>query len=112
MELERYGIRWRGKNDPTYEQMPDGYWTPWHIAQEENDRLRAEVETARRDAVTLDHAYAGAMVEAEALDGECERLRAEVEALREALRYVLINAYSPDDVIYAAETALAAGRRE
>lgn len=32
--LERYGIEWRGPHMPIALPMPDGYWTPWHIAEE------------------------------------------------------------------------------
>lgn len=31
--LERYGIEWRGPHMPIALPMPDGYWTPWHIAE-------------------------------------------------------------------------------
>lgn len=65
-ELERWGFRWRGHDHGTHERMPDGYWTPWHIATakiaalsrsqspsdvglaEENERLRAENERLTR----------------------------------------------------------------
>jgi hypothetical protein len=31
--LPRYGVTWQGgKNEPLHTEMPDGYWTPWHIA--------------------------------------------------------------------------------
>jgi|TARA_R110000851_G_scaffold41409_3_gene103973 hypothetical protein len=34
-ELIRYGLKWEGKRfEPV--QMLDGYWTPWHVA---NDRM-------------------------------------------------------------------------
>lgn len=32
-ELERYGIEWQGPNLPIALPMPDGYWTPWHVAE-------------------------------------------------------------------------------
>ena len=31
--LERYGVYWRGPQEPICEAMSDGYWTPWHHAQ-------------------------------------------------------------------------------
>lgn len=30
--LPRYGIRWNGPQGPIAVPMPDGYWTPWHLA--------------------------------------------------------------------------------
>lgn len=32
-KLERYGLEWSGHKDFVAKPMPDGYWTPWHIAQ-------------------------------------------------------------------------------
>jgi hypothetical protein len=34
-ELIRYGIEWAGPKDPIAVPMDDGYWTPWHIANQE-----------------------------------------------------------------------------
>ena len=32
-ELVRYGVTWDGSPDkPLLTPMPDGYWTPWHVA--------------------------------------------------------------------------------
>lgn len=32
-DLVRYGVTWNGeKNTPLLTPMPDGYWTPWHLA--------------------------------------------------------------------------------
>lgn len=31
-ELPRYGLNWKGHDNAVVEPMPDGYWTPWHIA--------------------------------------------------------------------------------
>jgi Site-specific DNA methylase len=30
--LPRYGIQWNGPQEPIATPMPDGYWTPWHLA--------------------------------------------------------------------------------
>ena len=30
--LERYGLKWTGPKDFVPKPMPDGYWTPWHVA--------------------------------------------------------------------------------
>ncbi|WMR34751.1 hypothetical protein QT513_08435, partial [Metapseudomonas otitidis] len=41
--LPRYGLRWNGPQLPLSVPMDDGYWTPWHLA----DQLRAELEAIR-----------------------------------------------------------------
>ncbi|PZR07103.1 MAG: hypothetical protein DI536_29030 [Archangium gephyra] len=33
-ELPRYSVRWNGPQLPLAVPMPDGYWTPWHLADE------------------------------------------------------------------------------
>ncbi len=39
--LTRYGVTWEGgKDEPLLTPMPDGYWTPWHLAVGEAERLR------------------------------------------------------------------------
>lgn len=30
--LQRYGVQWNGPDQPIAVPMPDGYWTPWHLA--------------------------------------------------------------------------------
>lgn len=32
--LPRYGLRWNGPGEPVSVPMPDGYWTPFHLALE------------------------------------------------------------------------------
>jgi hypothetical protein len=44
--LPRYGLRWNGPTSPITVPMPDGYWTPWHLA----DQLKAENGSLRKDA--------------------------------------------------------------
>ncbi|MGN8276643.1 hypothetical protein [Pseudomonas sp. SMN5] len=44
--LPRYGLRWNGPQQPLAVPMDNGYWTPWHLA----DQLRAENEALRQDA--------------------------------------------------------------
>ena len=36
--LPRYGLRWNGPQQPLAVPMVDGYWTPWHLA----DQLRQD----------------------------------------------------------------------
>ena len=32
-DLDRYGVNWEGiPANPLLVPMPDGYWTPWHVA--------------------------------------------------------------------------------
>jgi hypothetical protein len=43
VSLQRWGVKWKGQAEPFMEQMPDGYWTPWHIAQAAlSERIEAE----------------------------------------------------------------------
>lgn len=50
--LPRYGLRWNGPDQPVAVPMPDGYWTPWHLAEEARKELEerwgAEVGHANR----------------------------------------------------------------
>ncbi len=82
-ELTRYGIRWAAPNLPISTPMPDGYWTPWHIAQE---RIHADEERHKEKALFL-------QTQVWDLDARCSELRAELAAsrlecdrLREALK--------------------------
>lgn len=45
--LPRYGLRWNGPQLPLSVPMDDGYWTPWHLA----DQLRHELVAASQQAV-------------------------------------------------------------
>jgi hypothetical protein len=42
--LPRYGVRWNGPQQPLAVPMEDGYWTPWHLA----DQLNTENEALRQ----------------------------------------------------------------
>jgi len=44
MRLPRYGVKWNGPTEPIATEMPDGYWTPWHLANETISELLTEVE--------------------------------------------------------------------
>ena len=52
--LPRYGLRHNGKM-PMSVPMADGYWTPWHLANTEVERLR----TALTDAANEVEDWAG-----------------------------------------------------
>lgn len=53
--LPRYGLRWNGPQEPLATPMDDGYWTPWHLANE----LRKDAERYQwlrsRDLETINH---------------------------------------------------------
>lgn len=40
--LERYGVWWVGPKKPICHPMPDGYWTPWHLASQRVKALEAQ----------------------------------------------------------------------
>lgn len=44
MPLPRYGLQWNGPKDFIPTEMNDGYWTPWHLADEAIKALQQEVE--------------------------------------------------------------------
>lgn len=43
--LPRYGLRWNGPQQPLAVPMVDGYWTPWHLAEQ----LKSERDNLRED---------------------------------------------------------------
>jgi hypothetical protein len=40
--LPRYGIQWNGPKSPLSVVMDDGYWTPWHLANQELSAVSAQ----------------------------------------------------------------------
>lgn len=67
VELGRWGVRWDGPDNPICEEIPDGYWTPWHLAA---------------DAITaLTRQLAEVQQHAEALAGGMDRAITFIEAL-------------------------------
>jgi hypothetical protein len=36
--LPRYGLRWNGPSEPLAVPMDDGYWTPWHLAEQQKPK--------------------------------------------------------------------------
>ncbi|MDP1711011.1 MAG: hypothetical protein Q8K86_00965 [Candidatus Nanopelagicaceae bacterium] len=42
--MPRYGIKWNGAENPIAIEMDDGYWTPWHIANDTIMKLQIEVD--------------------------------------------------------------------
>ena len=43
-ELDRFGVKWQDPRNPICILMPDGYWTPWHVAQERIRKLEAVLQ--------------------------------------------------------------------
>lgn len=65
--LPRYGLRWNGPQQPVAVAMDDGYWTPWHLA----DQLKADSERLARNR--------------DMWKGQVERQAEELTRLRKAL---------------------------
>lgn len=53
-ELERWGVSWIGPKEPICQVMPDGYWTPWHIADAALKAERQENADWKRKYSDLD----------------------------------------------------------
>lgn len=51
--LVRYGVQWTGPKTPICVLANDGYWTPWHIAQETVDILVARIEQYQQELDAL-----------------------------------------------------------
>ncbi len=47
--LPRYGLRWNGPQQPLATPMSDGYWTPWHLA----DQFQAAIATPESVFINL-----------------------------------------------------------
>lgn len=58
--LPRYGLRWNGPSQPLAVPMADGYWTPWHLA----DQIRQELDAMTRCAIAHDKGRTEALQEA------------------------------------------------
>lgn len=41
--IERWCFKWLGHDHGTHHRMPDGYWTPWHIAAARITELEAHI---------------------------------------------------------------------
>jgi hypothetical protein len=52
--IPRYGLQWNGPTNPLSVPMDDGYWTPWHLASAEVERLQARVAELESGAVGTD----------------------------------------------------------
>lgn len=51
--MPRYGLRWNGPRQPVSVPMADGYWTPWHLAEAECERLRQQLAELRAQLLAI-----------------------------------------------------------
>ncbi len=49
--LPRYGLRWNGPQQPLATPMDDGYWTPWHLAAQQQTQSFPTQFSALREAM-------------------------------------------------------------
>lgn len=49
--LPRYGLRWNGPQQPLATPMEDGYWTPWHLAAQQQPQSSQAQLSALREAM-------------------------------------------------------------
>ena len=75
--LPRYGLRWNGPTSPVSVPREDGYWTPWHLA----DEMRKDAERNNRMLVSAAITI-GEICEALGIDNHSEPDMI-VEAVRE-----------------------------
>lgn len=84
--LPRYGLRWNGPQQPLAVPITDGYWTPWHLA----DQLKADSEALRKDLESHKRMLLSAAVSigtiGEALGAEMDDDPSELEGLAAELR--------------------------
>lgn len=92
--LPRYGLRWNGPAQPLAVQMDDGYWTPWHLA----DQLKTQLTELQR-ADECWSAVTSYMLDAGRMEEPLEFLRCWNEGNFEAIRQEWPNA--PKEVFYA-----------
>lgn len=50
-ELQRYGLEWKSETDFVCHPMNDGYWTPWHIAEDKIAELRRQLQSVEAELV-------------------------------------------------------------
>lgn len=73
-ELPRYGLTWNGPRTPVSVEMPDGHWTPWHLAAAALRASRAQAQVIRMqcaDSLTW--------------EADCAALRAQVEQMQQQI---------------------------
>lgn len=96
--LPRYGLRWNGPQQPVAVPMADGYWAPWHLAdqiQAENEcfeeGMRSIASSLSAGGYNAERLSAAELVEkvrwgvshlCDAHERQVNELRSELEALR------------------------------
>ena len=68
LSLVRYGIRWKSQHELISEPMPDGYWTPWFLAEAAIKTL----EDAEQRAVSRLSAVLEGLQQIELRDPDCQ----------------------------------------
>ena len=87
--LPRFGLQWNGPTSPLSVPMNDGYWTPWHLANDEIDQLQAKVAEATLGRDSAKDAEVVAWAEVDALRARvAEALRWIEGDLRDVIRDV------------------------
>lgn len=88
-ELQRYGLQWNGPEEFVCTPMGDGYWTPWHVADQ---LLAARDATIAALTKERDLALLSAQQMKDAWDAACHAvgvLQAETERYKEAIHAML-----------------------
>ena len=84
--LERWGRNNPPHSAPEWMRMEDGYWTPWHMAQAELDRLRGELLSTEIRRSNAARGYLEKARDLDALRTEHARLRAELALYKPTAR--------------------------
>lgn len=85
-ELPRYGVRWSSAEHPLAVPMPDGYWTPWHLADEAWRQMARGVSSTLDAAELANTTSRGAIEQRNRVDAQLRASETVAGALREALK--------------------------
>lgn len=108
-ELVRYSVQWYGPAQPICSPMPDGYWTPWHVATAEIDDMRAErdrlrtqlaeviarAERAEANAANWEEQANDRVSDWDEVRAERDALRADAERMKWLADYMVEIEYEP-----------------
>ena len=79
----RYGVSWKGNpRQPTHEEMPDGYWTPWHLADSLMKDMAQRIAELEAFIGKQSREWAEQRREIHRLQAENAELRADAERYR------------------------------
>src|ERR1044071_5565430 len=59
--LERWGVTWPETGKLLLQPIPDGYWTPWHLAEEQAAALRQQLAELQRERDSARKLHDGAL---------------------------------------------------